>query len=88
MSEIKSKVLKICNDAKRASAEISILDSNLKDQVLLEVARLLKKNTQKIIKANQKDVKTAKENNLDAAKIDRLILNEKGIINQNYLMIW
>jgi len=81
MSEIKSKVLKICNDAKRASAEISILDSNLKDQVLLEVARLLKKNTQKIIKANQKDVKTAKENNLDAAKIDRLILNEKGIIN-------
>jgi len=81
MSEIKSKVLKICNDAKRASAEISILNSNLKDQVLLEVARLLKKNTQKIIKANQKDVKTAKENNLDAAKIDRLILNEKGIIN-------
>ena len=81
MSEIKSKVLKFCNDAKRASAEISILDSNLKDQVLLEVARLLKKNTQKIIKANQKDVKTAKENNLDAAKIDRLILNEKGIIN-------
>lgn len=81
MSEIKSKVLKICNDAKRASAEIAILDSTIKDHVLLEVARLLKKNTQKIIKANQKDVKTAKENKLDAAKIDRLILNEKGIIN-------
>lgn len=79
MSEIKSKILKICNDAKKASSEIANLDGATKDQVLLEVVKLLKKNTQKIIKANQKDVKTAKENKLDAAKIDRLTLDEKRI---------
>ena len=80
MNEVKAKVLKICNDAKKASSEISALDSATKDQVLLEVVKLLKKHTQKIIKANQKDVKIAKENKLDAAKIDRLVLDEKRIM--------
>ncbi len=80
MSEIKSKVQKICNDAKRATAEISILDSESKNLVLSEVAKLLKKHTQKIIKANLKDVKAAKDRKLEDAKIDRLILDEKRII--------
>ncbi len=80
MNEVKAKVLKICNDAKKASSEISALDSATKDQVLLEVVKLLKKHTQKIIKANQKDVKIAKEHKLDAAKIDRLVLDEKRIM--------
>lgn len=80
MSEIKSKVLKICNDAKKASVEIANLDTSTKDQILLEVVKLLKKHTQKIIKANQKDIKIAKEHRLDAAKIDRLVLDEKRII--------
>lgn len=76
---VKEKVLKICNDAKKAGADLVVLSSENKDQVLNEVVRLLKKNTPKIIKANQKDVKAAKESNLDAAKIDRLILDEKRI---------
>ncbi len=80
MSEIKSKVLKICNDAKRASSEIAILDLESKDRVLAEVVKLLKKHTQKIIKANLKDVKAAKERKLEDAKIDRLTLDEKRII--------
>ncbi len=79
MSEIKSKVFKICNDAKKASAELAELDSSKKEQLILEVVRLLKKHTQKIIKANQKDVKLAKEHNLDAAKIDRLTLDERRV---------
>ncbi len=79
MSEIKSKVIKICNDAKKASSELAMLDSTTRDQILLEVTKLLKKHTSKIIKANQKDLKTAKENGLDAAKIDRLTLDEKRI---------
>ncbi|MBU6339320.1 MAG: glutamate-5-semialdehyde dehydrogenase [Rickettsiales bacterium] len=77
--EIESKVKKICVDAKRAAFAISDLDSEIKNQVLLEVAKLLKKNSSKIIKANQKDLKHAKENGLDAAKIDRLTLDEKRI---------
>lgn len=83
-SSIKSKVLKICTDAKKASNEIANLDTDIKNQVLLEVVKLLKKNTPKIIRANRKDVKLAKENNLDEAKIDRLIVDEQrigGLIN-------
>ncbi len=80
MSEIKSKVSKICNDSKRSSREIAALDSATKDQILGEVVKLFKKHTQKIIKANQKDLKLAKERKLDESKIDRLILDEKRII--------
>lgn len=79
MTEIKTKILKICTDAKKASSEIADLDGTTKDHLLLEVSKLLKKNAAKIIKANQKDVKAAKENKLDAAKIDRLVLDEKRI---------
>lgn len=80
MKEIESKVKKICVDAKRAGFDIAHIDSELKNQILLESSKLLKKNLQKIIKANQKDLKTAKENGLDTAKIDRLTLDEKRIL--------
>ena len=79
MNEVKAKVEKICSDAKKASANIANLDTMMKDQVLLEVVKLIKKNAEKIIKANQKDIKIAKENNLDAARIDRLTLDEKRV---------
>ncbi len=79
MSEVKAKVEKICLDAKKASSNIANLDSAMKDQVLLEVVKLIKKHAEKIIKANQRDVKAAKEHNLDAARIDRLTLDEKRV---------
>lgn len=79
MSQVKTKVEKICLDAKKASSAIANLDTATKDQVLLEVVKLIKKNAEKIIKANQRDVKAAKEHGLDAAKIDRLTLDEKRV---------
>jgi glutamate-5-semialdehyde dehydrogenase len=79
MSEVKARVEKICADAKKASLSIANLDSATKDLVLLEVVKLIKKNAEKIIKANQRDVKAAKENGLDAARIDRLTLDEKRV---------
>lgn len=79
MSEVKAKVEKICSDSKKASASIANLDSATKDQVLLEVVKLIKKNAEKIIKANHRDIKSAKEHGLDAARIDRLTLDEKRV---------
>lgn len=79
MNEVKTKVEKICSDAKKASSAIATLDSAIKDQVLLEVVKLIKKNAEKIIKANQRDIKAAKEHGLDAARIDRLTLDEKRV---------
>lgn len=80
MSEIKSKVLKICKTTKNASSQLACLDGETKNKILLEAAKLLKKNAEKIIKANKKDLKFAKENGLSAAKIDRLTLNEERIV--------
>jgi glutamate-5-semialdehyde dehydrogenase len=78
--EVKTKVKKICVDAKKAAFSISDLDTETKNAVLLEAAKLIKRHTQKIIKANQRDLKSAKENGLDAARIDRLTLDEKRIL--------
>lgn len=80
MKEIKLKVKKICVDAKKAGTGIANADTKTKNLVLLEAAKLIKKNSLKIIKANQKDLKAAKENGLDAAKIDRLTFDEKRVL--------
>jgi len=78
-SRINSRVLKICKDSQRASWDISVASTEVKNDILQEVAKLLKRNTQKILKANQRDVKKAKANNLDAAKVDRLELDNKRV---------
>ena len=79
-SEIKSYVKRTCANAKLASNKIANLDSASKDHVLLEVTKLIKKHLPKLLKASQKDVKIAKENKLAAAKIDRLMLDEKRVM--------
>ena len=79
MKEIKTKVEKICIDAKKATESLANLDTSIKNKILNEAIKLLKKNTQKIIKSNQKDLRNAKENNLSLAKIDRLTLDETRI---------
>ena len=79
MKEIKTKVEKICIDAKKATESLANLDTSIKNKILNEAIKLLKKNTPKIIKSNQKDLRNAKENNLSLAKIDRLTLDEARI---------
>ncbi len=81
MDEIKSEILKICQDSKKASLELANIDLEIKNQILLEVAKSIKKEVNEIIKANEEDVKNAKKNGLDDAKIDRLILDEKRIFS-------
>src|SRR3989344_847271 len=75
MSEIKTKVLKICEDVKKASAELANLESTTKDQILLEVVKLLKKHTPKIINA-VKDVIKLKD---PVGKILYDITRENGL---------
>ncbi len=81
MNAITASVLKICTDAKKASVETASLTSATKNKILLEVAKLLKKHSPQIIKANQKDLKLATERGLDSAKIDRITLDEKRIFD-------
>ena len=79
MKNIGSEILKICQNAKKASSQIANLSTKEKNKILLEAAKLLKESASKVILANQKDIKLAEKNNLDSAKIDRLKLDESRI---------
>ena len=56
------------------------IDTKKKNNVLKEYCQLIKKNKKLIIKQNQKDLKNAKKKGLKTNQIERLILNEKKIL--------
>ncbi len=65
--------------AKNASAICTSLEPSLKNEVLLHMAKALKKNSEFIQRENKKDMAYAKKHNLSSALQDRLLLNEKRI---------
>lgn len=70
-------ILDIAKRAKKASIELAKADTKKKDLALSLMARMIRDNKQKILEANDKDVKSAKD--LSKAMIDRLTLNDKRI---------
>ncbi len=65
-------------NAKKASYELGSLSTELKDKALLLMADELEKNASLILKANELDVKNAK-NTLSEVMLDRLTLNGERI---------
>ncbi len=74
----KKDILKICQKAKAASRQVSLLDSNLKNEILKDASKNLLQNMHLIIEENKKDVKSNKSK-LTPSTLDRLILDEKRI---------
>ena len=72
MKEVLQKV-------KEASRITATLKGEVKRKVLKEMADTLEKNASVIINENKKDLDFAEKNNLSAALIDRLFLDEKRI---------
>lgn len=73
------EVIEICKKVKAASLELANLNSQTKNKILLEVASNIRKNKKEIIKANELDIQFALKNKLEAAKLDRLKLDESRI---------
>jgi len=72
------KVIKeMAKSAKQAARSLSTLTRDVKDQVLLRMAELLKERQAAIQKENARDVKEAKNAGYPAAFIDRLTLTDK-----------
>ena len=69
----------IGSQAKEAAAEIAVLSTDKKNQILQSMADELLKNSKKILDANKIDLKNSKELNLTPALIDRLTLSEERI---------
>ncbi|MBL3519058.1 glutamate-5-semialdehyde dehydrogenase [Arcobacter lanthieri] len=67
--------------AKQSSRIIATLSTEVKNNVLLQIANALEENSLYIIKENSKDMQNARVNNLSSAMQDRLLLNEKRVID-------
>jgi glutamate-5-semialdehyde dehydrogenase len=81
MGKIEKKdILKICQKAKAASRQVSLLDSKLKNEILKDASKNLLQNMDLIIEENKKDVQSNKSK-LTPSTLDRLILDEKRIIS-------
>lgn len=65
--------------AKKASRELNRLGVKRKNEGLEAVAKALVLNQDKILSANEKDVKKAKENQMKESLVDRLSLTEERI---------
>ena len=76
---MKSLLLNIGKKSKKAF--LCKIKSQKKDQVLKDFSQLIKKNKNNIIKENQKDIKNAKKKKLKDNLIQRLILDDRKILD-------
>jgi glutamate-5-semialdehyde dehydrogenase len=81
MNQLKSEILEICQKAKDSAKSMALLDEITKNNILSEVKNLIILNKTKILEANFIDLENAKKNQLEASKIDRLMLDENKILS-------
>jgi glutamate-5-semialdehyde dehydrogenase len=65
--------------AKASTQVIATLDGKTKNRILNEMADALMENTAAIVAENEKDMLAGKENSLDSALLDRLLLDENRV---------
>jgi glutamate-5-semialdehyde dehydrogenase len=65
--------------AKSCTQKLATLDGKTKNRILHQMANALESNSEMIVRANVKDMEAGKENSLDSALLDRLLLDEKRV---------
>ena len=76
---IEAEMIKIGVKARDAAFLLKNISTQLKNNALLRMASELEKKSDEIIDSNKKDLENAKKNNLEQAKIDRLVLTREKI---------
>lgn len=66
-------------NAKEAEGFMRVLDTNKKNEVLKLAAENLKKDSQKILAANEKDMENGRKKGMSEGLLDRLLLTEERI---------
>ena len=79
MDSIAKLILYIGQKAKRAYRSLRTADTETKNAVIHYIASNIQKNQKAILDANKKDLVQAKNNDLDEALLDRLMLNPERI---------
>ena len=77
--KIKKILLEIGKEARKASQQLALADSKIKDNALALMGKSIIEDKKIIIQENQIDIEKAKENNISNAFLDRLTLNEERI---------
>ncbi len=77
--DIQSYMHTVGRTARDASRQIARADSRAKDTALDAMATAIERDSARLLEANGKDVDAAKRKGLEAAMVDRLSLNQKGI---------
>lgn len=77
--DLRKRIIEIAKEAKEASRILATVPTQQKDKTLRYMARAIMQQQSAILKANRKDIKTAKAAGLSSAMIDRLSLNKARI---------
>ena len=76
MATAATSVADICLAARRASRELALVGSAVKNAALERIAEALIEHTPEILEANQRDLRDGRESGLSPALLDRLALDE------------
>ena len=79
MDSIAKLISSIGQKAKNASNTLRFASTDIKNSALLNIASEIKENQDIILDANNKDLIVAKNNNIDDAILDRLMLNNERL---------
>ena len=74
-----SIIKQLAQKAKKAAQTLAVLDEAEKNAVLKDMALAIRENKETIKAVNEAEVARAKDNNLDDAMLDRLLLNDDRI---------
>lgn len=80
-NHIQELMMNIGKKAKNACSIIRNASTKTKNQALMNAANYLEENIPQILEANQADLINARQKKLSESMIDRLVLNEKKIID-------
>ena len=80
MDSISQLIASIGQKAKKASNSLRVASTDAKNNALVNIASEIKKNQDAILDANNNDLIIAKNNNIDDALLDRLMLNEERLL--------
>ena len=72
-------ITEIAAEAKRASIQLAAVKADVKNKALAEIAKALKRDSEKIVSANKKDLTAAEKNSLSAPLLKRLAFDESKI---------
>ena len=77
--DVKQYMRMVGEQARAASRVIARADTQAKNKALLAMADAITRDQDKLLAANAKDMNTAQASGLDAALLDRLQINAKGV---------